>query len=449
MDEKERLVLAQVIKRPELFSLIQNSKGLFKSEKSRRVFNALESLISKDNSHIDEFLLAETSGLKVEEILSLPDGVHRIPEENFIEHLHRLERRNFAEEFFRESEKQKNLWLKNIEPDFNPILEITEKIKQASAVQEKELYSLDGIERKEVHWLWPERFPLGKLSLLVGDPGIGKSYFSINVAASITTGRAWPDTLTAAPKGTVLLLNCEDGPGDTIKPRAEDCGADCSKITILNANVDLSLEVERLDSILRKMKDCRLVIIDPITAHLGDFDTDKMRIRSALNPLALLAEKYNVANLMISHLNKSETLKALYRVTGSVGFIAAARSVYAIARDEEDKDRRLFIPLKANLAVDAKTLAWRIINKAIIFENLPVEVDAEAALSKEAAEESSCLRDAIEFLEMELADGPVLSTDLLKRAAENEISIRTLKRAKKKLACISSKKTGQWFWRLG
>jgi len=99
--------------------------------------------------------------------------------------------------------------------------------------------------------------------------------------------------------------------------------------------------------------------------------------------------------------------------------------------------------------VDAKTLAWRIINKAIIFENLPVEVDAEAALSKEAAEESSCLRDAIEFLEMELADGPVLSTDLLKRAAENEISIRTLKRAKKKLACISSKKTGQWFWRLG
>jgi putative DNA primase/helicase len=277
---------------------------------------------------------------------------------------------------------------------------------------------------------------------------VGKSYFSINIAAGISTGRTWPDTLTAAPKGSILFINCEDGLGDTIKPRAEACGADCSKITILNANIDLSLEVERLDSIIRKMKDCHLVVIDPITAHLGDFDTDKMRIRSALNPLALLAEKYNVANLMISHLNKSETLKALYRVTGSVGFIAAARSVYAIARDEEDKDRRLFIPLKANLAIDAKILAWRIINGAIIFEDLPVEVDVESAFSKEAAEESSCLRDAIEFLEMELADGPVLSNELLKRSAQNEISIRTLKRAKKKLACISSKKNDQWFWRL-
>jgi hypothetical protein len=103
MDEKERLVLAQVIKKPPLFSLIQNSKGLFKNEKSRRVFNALESLISKDSSHIDEFLLAEASGLKVEEILSLSEGVHRIPEENFIEHLRRLEQRNFADDFFRES----------------------------------------------------------------------------------------------------------------------------------------------------------------------------------------------------------------------------------------------------------------------------------------------------------------------------------------------------------
>jgi hypothetical protein len=323
-----------------------------------------------------------------------------------------------------------------------------EKIKQVFAVQEKELYSLDGIEKKEIQWLWPERFPLGKLSLLGGDPGVGKSYFSVNIAAGISTGRAWPDTLTAAPKGTVLLLNCEDGPGDTIKPRAEACGADCSKITILNANIDLSLEVEKIDSILRKIKDCRLVIIDPITAHLGDFDTDKMRIRSALNPLALLAEKYNVAILMISHLNKSETLKALYRLTGSVGFVAAARSVYAIARDEEDKDRRLFIPLKANLAVDAKTLAWRIINKAIVFEDLPIEVEVESAFSKEAAEESSCLRDAIEFLEMELADGPVLSNEILKRARENEISIRTLNRAKKKLACTSSKKSDLWLWSL-
>jgi hypothetical protein len=173
-----------------------------------------------------------------------------------------------------------------------------------------------------------------------------------------------------------------------------------------------------------------------------------MRIRSALNPLALLAEKYNVAILMISHLNKSETLKALYRLTGSVGFVAAARSVYAIARDEEDKDRRLFIPLKANLAVDAKTLAWRIINKAIVFEDLPIEVEVESAFSKEAAEESSCLRDAIEFLEMELADGPVLSNEILKRARENEISIRTLNRAKKKLACTSSKKSDLWLWSL-
>lgn len=194
--------------------------------------------------------------------------------------------------------------------------------------------------------MWQGRIALGKLTLLAGDPGLGKSLLTIALAAHVTCSTPWPVDRTPCPGGKVLLLSAEDDVEDTIRPRLDAAGADPSRVYALEAVFDVNGEGTRRRRMLNLARDIecldevlssggfRLVIVDPVSAYLGGVDTHRNAdIRVVLAPLAELAARHKVAMVCVSHLTKGAGTSAIYRATGSIAFVAAARAAYVVTRD--------------------------------------------------------------------------------------------------------------------
>lgn len=361
----------------------------------------------------------------------------------------------------------------NLETRKKKLLEVLSKNVEKFEIKEEKplekgikpiLTSLDSIDPEPVEWLWFNRIPLGKLSLIVGDPGNGKSFLGIYLAAHVTTGDHWPDIGAPILKGSVIILTAEDGLADTVRIRADAVGANVKKIKILEGIINKEGEQEffnikehlqALKQAIKQLKDVRLVIIDPITAYLGKVDSHKTsEVRNVLAPLVSLAEKHKFAIVAITHLNKNDALKAIYRTMGSLAFIATARAVWAISKDDNDEGstRRLFFPLKTNLSINPTGLAFNIVDTQVVFEEQPVDVNVEEALSKEKSEETTALDEATTWLKEALEDSPIAAADIFRMAKDNHISDATLRRAKKRLNVQSYKEgirqEGKWFWKL-
>ena len=251
--------------------------------------------------------------------------------------------------------------------------------------------SLSGVKREAVSWIWPRRFPRGKLVLIGGEPGEGKSTMMLDVTARITQGGVWPDG-GEAPHGSVLLLSAEDGLGDTIAPRLDAAGADSSRVHALTAirqidgtdrHLDLGHDVPQLEAAIQQVHPL-LVIIDPLSAYLGRTDTWKdSEVRALLSPLAALAERHGCTIAGVMHLSKTSGRKALHRLMGSIGFSAAARVVLAIATDPDDDTRRLLLPVKNNLTRKADTLAFTLGDGRVAWDTNPVEgMTADSVLNQ-------------------------------------------------------------------
>ena len=265
-------------------------------------------------------------------------------------------------------------------------------------------HRLCDVKSETLEWLWPNRVPLGKLTLLSGDPGLGKSFVTCDMASRVSTGTAWPDDSTAQPVGSVIVFNCEDGLADTIRPRIERAGADLTKIMAIEGiqlfdlkthedrqrGFSLASDLSQLAGELAKLSDCRLVVIDPVSAYLGDADSHKNSdVRALLAPLAQLAERHRVAIVMVNHLSKGAGAKAIYRSMGSMGFIAAARAAWHFAKDPENEQRRLILPAKMNLAPNPTGLAYCIEDGAVRWEADPVRMTADELLALELENLSS------------------------------------------------------------
>jgi putative DNA primase/helicase len=237
----------------------------------------------------------------------------------------------------------------------------------AAEAIEPALRCLADIEAVSVNWLWPNRLPLGRLSVLAGRPGSGKTWLSLDLAARVTTGDTWPDDTAGGRPGDVLLLSGEDDPGDTLRPRLEAAGANLERVHILDGRksaphpVPITLQdVDVLNAALGRLPECRLLVIDPIGTYLGgriDAHRDN-ELRSVLAPIAGLASRRQVAVLLVAHVRKSSAPFADDTVLGSVGLVGQARAVYHVLRDPEDRDRRLLLPGKNNLAKEQQGLAF-------------------------------------------------------------------------------------------
>ena len=310
---------------------------------------------------------------------------------------------------------------------------------------------LDDVEEEEVTWMWPGRFPSGKLSVITGDPGLGKSFATIDIASRITTGRAWPDAQGInARAGSVLWLCAEDGLGDTIKPRMVAARANCKKVTILQGvrrpgertsqQFDLHTDIDVIERQVATMKDCRLVIIDPISAYLGKADSYKdAEVRAVLAPLGQMAERLDTSVLAVMHLNKSTGGNAIHRTGGSIAFVAAPRAVWLVALDPDDPTKRVFANIKMNIAAPGPALAFQItsdqagrgvVGWIVDQENM---MTADQLLTQKGGardDEDSALTEAGNWLLEELKNGDIAVSDLKKMAKDAGISWAAIRRAK-------------------
>src|SRR5215469_14128925 len=224
-------------------------------------------------------------------------------------------------------------------------------------------HSLATVTPERVEWLWTRRIPIGKLTILDGDPGLGKTALTLDLAARVSRGLPLPDDPDAPWNAAgVVLVNAEDGLGDTIRPRLDAAGADCSRILAFDW-AHIPVLPDHLSTLRAAITDCAaaLVIIDPVMAVLAA-SIDAYRdhdVRRFVNPLIQLAEDAAVAILLVRHLTKQPGPKALYRGSGSIAFTAAARSTLLVASDPDDPDSsRILAPIKNNLSAHAAPLRF-------------------------------------------------------------------------------------------
>jgi hypothetical protein len=327
---------------------------------------------------------------------------------------------------------------------------------------------LSAVKPETVSWLWPGRIPYGKLTILDGDPGLGKSVLTLTLAALVTRGWSMPfedrePGVDRDPAG-VVLLSAEDGLDDTIRPRLDAAGADVERVLALDRipeGAAFRLPVLPQDAIFIKEAvrrvEAKLVIIDPLTAFLGG-DTNTHRdqdVRRALYPLYLLAQQTGAAFVVVRHLNKAAGTNPLYRGGGSIGIIGAARSGLLVAKDPDNPDRRILASTKCNLAKLPPSLAFDLSqaeNGALRIGWIGESVHTAESLlaAPRDDEDKSAVQEAVEVLRAILENGPVPCEQVKKDARKAGVFNRTLYRAKDLLQ-VKSKRLdfgGPWRWYL-
>lgn len=305
------------------------------------------------------------------------------------------------------------------------------------------------VTQRKVEWLWYPYIPYGKLTILQGDPGEGKSTFMLNVAALLSRGRKMPDGFKVPEPQQVVYQTAEDNLSDTVKPRLVAAGADCDRIAyIIDEDSPLTLEDSRIEKVIRETN-ARLFILDPLQAYLVQ-DSDMFnagRMRQQLKTLADIAARYNCAVVVIGHMNKASGEKNLYRGLGSIDIAAIARSVLMISRDRNDPSMRYMFPVKSSLAPEGETIAFTIDGKMGLKWLGECKVDRSqlaANLDIDGGKRALARRIICELL----GEKDVPSSDILKKLNTMGVSERTIHTAKKELGVSSYKKGGSWYWHL-
>ena len=332
---------------------------------------------------------------------------------------------------------------------------------------------LSDVTRTSVQWLWRPRLPLGKVVMLDGDPSLGKSLLMLDIAARATRGGPWPDGAPMRQPRSVVLMCAEDDLGDTIQPRLEAANADLDRIRAVTVDRDeetgrlrtltVPHDVPRLREALHETRNPALLIIDPITAYLGERTNshNDPSVRRALVPLVELAESEHVATVLIRHLNKGGGDTAMYRGGGSIAFIGLARSGLIAARHPNEPDVNVLAHVKSNLAERAQALTYRVLPSdddgevPVIEWGEAIHLSPDDLLRKADGRKKAPERDrACAFLLEVLADGPLRVAELEELAEGHNIKFRTVRDAYKYLGGEPDavrKSTGgvdHWTWAL-
>ena len=320
------------------------------------------------------------------------------------------------------------------------------------------LINMEQVEVEKIDWLLYPFIPFGKVTIVQGDPGEGKTTMVLQIIAKLTKGEAvlpsdsdesaLEEKTMALEPVNVIYQTAEDGLGDTIKPRLLSAGADCSRVMVIDDDDQaLTMMDARLEEAIIKTK-ARLVVLDPIQGFLGAaVDMHRANeIRPLMKRIAVLAEKYHCAIILIGHMNKNSNGKSSYRGLGSIDFQAAARSVLIVGRIKDEPEIRVVCHVKSSLAPEGKSIAFRL-DKDTGFEWIgEYDISADDLLSGDNRGQK--IHEAKEFLKEILVSGSVAQTKVAEEAESRGIKKKTLWNAKKELEIDSVKIGNQWFWML-
>ena len=317
---------------------------------------------------------------------------------------------------------------------------------------ESELLTLySEIQSRPVQWLWRPYIPIGKVTLLQGDPNDGKSTMMMNIVAELSRGGAMPDG-TALGRPQKIIYQCsEDDAGDTIKPRLEAYGADCRNIAFINEEIysGLTIADERLREAVEAFRP-RLLIIDPIQAYVEN-DSDLMnasKARRLMRRTGIWASRYECAIVVIGHMNKSGGQKDLYRGLGSIDLVASARSVLQVERSKEDEAIRTVHHIKSSAAPKGPDFSFEI-RPETGFRWLEMGSTPSAPQSEQPVELPKNKHElAAILITRALENGPVESTEIHKLMTDYRIGEKTMNDAKVALGIKPYRKMRRWYWTL-
>jgi hypothetical protein len=320
---------------------------------------------------------------------------------------------------------------------------------------------LADVKTEQVDWLWHPYIPFGKLTILEGDPGLGKSWMTCAIATAVANGFGLPGMKSAEPRN-VVLLSAEDGLGDTVRPRLDSMRADLRRIFA----VDGALTFDEMGCVMFEEviieRRAQLVIIDPIVAYIGaEVDLHRANeTRAVMARLARIAERHGCAILSLRHLTKGTGGKAIYRGYGSIDITAAARSVLLVGADPDDESKRAIIQTKSNLAPKGMAIGYKL-NAEGFFWTGESDLTADRILSSWRSENDDSSSDALSFLRESLAEGERPVKEVTREARDFGITEKMLRRAREKLGIESikrggyfgkadgqEKRDGGWFWKL-
>lgn len=328
---------------------------------------------------------------------------------------------------------------------------------------------MDEVTPRRIEWLWQYFLALGKVTLLAGDPGLGKSFIVAWIAAIVTRGWDWPDRALGCEPGNVIILSAEDSIEDTIAPRLIQANADLSRVEciqgtcydddeqdqkIFNVKFDTPLLVDAIQESASRDRKVKLLVIDPVSCYMDGADSNKNGdVRSALQPLVDVAEQHGIAVLMVTHLSKAQARSALAAATGSLAFGALARQAHLVVEDPDDpnKERRLLLCMKSNICRKPPGLAYVIQNDGLHWSDEEINMSADEALRLASAPpRKDKLKEATDWLlTLGLDKEPKPVKDLEAEAEAAGHKFRTVRRAFKDLGGVTFREGFQtpFLWR--
>ena len=314
---------------------------------------------------------------------------------------------------------------------------------------ELKMIRMSEVQSQEIEWLWYPFIPYGKLTIIQGDPGDGKTTMVLNLAAKLSKGEALDENMKVTEPVNVIYQTAEDGLADTVKPRLELAGADCERIIVIDeSDKSLSMVDERLEEAIVRTG-ARLLILDPIQAYLGGgMDMNRANeARDMTKKLGALAEKTKCAIILIGHMNKASGNKAAYRGMGSIDFFAVARSVLLVGRVEGESNTRAVVQIKNNLAAFGHPKAFALSEDGFKWLG-DYEITVDEVLGGIAPKANKMELAKQMLRELAETHSAVLSNEIFDRADELGISKRTLENAKKELGIRARKINNAWYWEL-
>jgi hypothetical protein len=341
----------------------------------------------------------------------------------------------------------------------------------ATPVSELNLVRGDKIKAEKIEWLWPGKVAVGKLTLFVGHPGIGKGLATMDLTARLTTGKPWPDCPNLTPASDVVIVSSEDAASDTLKPRLMAAGANDAKYFVVETTKkdDKTEKIFSLDEdlpLLRKAltenPNIKLVVIDPVMNHLGEINGNKeQEVRKVLTPLGVLAQEFKIAVILVAHFNKRSDVEVISRVGGAMAIVGCVRCAWTFTESRDDEDTRLMLPLKANIAKTDTGIDYEIETVEVPIDGEMVEIahikwgsesleKASSALASFNQTKLTASDKACAWIATTLQDGEQHHAGkLLELAALSGHQAKTIQRAYKKLSGLKpAKKSDGWYWQL-